>query len=633
MLGHPIARVGLLLVAFRLSGLSYRYLIQPAAPLSTRLALFVPAVAFHAGTLLTIVAVSLACAMALSRLGRSFSIVACLVLALLMIAGQADLVVSSITGAPLTPTVFRTYRGIQVVTSNEFLEPLRANWMLASAGLGIFVAILAWIGRMITAGGRRDPASKVTLLSVAAWGGAGIVLVGLANLAAWPTPPPPIEVAFAREYLGFDTIRLRGSEADAFRELRELVGLPPGARWVSDQYPLVYQSAPATVPTPGATGLPDIVVIMVESLRAEDLAFVTGARESATPNLDRLAARSIVFPTYISNGFPSAPSLLSFHASAWPHRRKEIITDFASRAFDSIPARLRGLGYETIYVGADPHFDNQDVWLRRWYGTVVDLVARGASGTDRTIVSHAMAEIRRHDAEQPDKPLFTFVSTYSTHYPFRLPADANEEPVPPSAGLPAQYRQVLRYTDREVAALVLLLESRPRRDRTVTIVVGDHAFYTDLRRTSGLPENDNQWTAAMIAGPERLVGPPRRIAEPASHVDMLPTILALVGDTRPSAALGGNLLGPARTGVRTALAVRPGGVRLDRGGLSVMVDARTPNLPLVRPAFPILAGATLTRPGDTAHTRRVMDWVNSWSYLIENNRVWNDGLLNGPAAP
>jgi Arylsulfatase A and related enzymes len=78
-----------------------------------------------------------------------------------------------------------------------------------------------------------------------------------------------------------------------------------------------------------------------------------------------------------------------------------------------------------------------------------------------------------------------------------------------------------------------------------------------LRRAPGLPENDNIWTTAIIAGPERLVGPPRRILAPASHVDMLPHVLALVGDRRPSAALGSDLFGPPRNGMRSAMAVAP----------------------------------------------------------------------------
>jgi arylsulfatase A-like enzyme len=321
--------------------------------------------------------------------------------------------------------------------------------------------------------------------------------------------------------------------------------------------------------------------------------------------------------------------VLAFHCSAWPHRRKEIITDFADRRFDSIPSRLRDFGYDTTYVGADPHFDHQDRWLPAWYSTVIDLVANGEAPTDHNILTRSIEEIRRHDDGAPGTPLFEFISTYSTHYPFRLPADAGEPPVALTEALEPRYRQVLKYTDREIGKLLSFLTARERRDRTITIVLGDHGFYMDLRRTSGLPENDNIWTAAIVAGPERLVGSPRRIVAPASHVDMLPTVLAFVGDRRPSAALGSDLFGPPRNGKRMALAVRPGGLRLDRDGASTLVDARTPNVAINRVAFPgVMPVAAASLPPASAAS--LTDVVADWSYLIERNRVWSPSFLAAP---
>jgi phosphoglycerol transferase MdoB-like AlkP superfamily enzyme len=320
---------------------------------------------------------------------------------------------------------------------------------------------------------------------------------------------------------------------------------------------------------------------------------------------------------------------LAFHASAWPHRRKEIITDFSRTHFDSMPERLGRVGYDTMYVGADPHFDNQDRWLSRWYGGMRDLVASGTQATDRNIVARAIDEIRQHDARADGKPLFAFVSTYSTHYPFRLPADADERELPESAGLAAKYRQVLRYTDAQIGLLLDALAARSRRDRTVTIVVGDHAFYTNLRKTSGLPENDNEWTAALVSGPDDLVGRPRRIAEPASHVDMLPTILAMVGDRRPTAALGSDLFGPRRLARASAFAIRPGGLRFDRGGYSAIVDARLPNREQIRPS---LTSAPRDARPDLPTADQLNEWVDDWSYLIEHDRVWNPGLLERSAS-
>ncbi|HYM22925.1 MAG TPA: sulfatase-like hydrolase/transferase, partial [Vicinamibacterales bacterium] len=329
----------------------------------------------------------------------------------------------------------------------------------------------------------------------------------------------------------------------------------------------------------------------------------------------------VSFPTYVSNGFPSAPSVFAFHCSAWPHRRKEIMTDFAGRGFDSLPARLRTLGYDAVYVGADPHFDNQSLWLPRWYSKVVDLVAEGGLATDHNIVSRAMDEVRAHDRGAAGQPLFAFVSTYSTHYPFTLPVDAGEAAV--GGELSARYRQTLRYSDREAGRLFDFLAARGRR--TVTIVVGDHAFYNDLSRTSGVPENDNVWTPAIISGPADLVGPPRRLAMPASHVDMMPTVLRLVGDDRPTASLGSDLLGSSRS-ARTAFAIRPGGLRLDRGGYSIVVDSRAPNVVTTRVAFPSLLPPSELPNGDPP-AGSLIRWATEWSYLIERNRIWSDALL------
>jgi len=357
----------------------------------------------------------------------------------LMIAGQADLTVAAITGAPLTPTVFRTFRGIHVVMSNEFLEPLKANALLVGAGLVFFAGIVVWMARLVVNATDAQTASGAGPLL------AGIVLLSLPALVPSPGPPAPIEVAFASEYLGLDHTRLRGSEQDAIGELRDVLGLPPHTRWAGDEYPLVYERIdPPTVygtaeAVPHTAGRPDIVVVMIESLRAEELGLVTGAHDSVSPALDALSLRGVTFPTFTSNGFPSAPSVLSFHCSAWPHRRKEIITDFADRQFDCMPSRLRDFGYDTINIGADPHFDNQDRWLGQWYATVIDLAAKGIEATDRNIVARAIDELSRHDNSAPPTPLFEFVSTYSTHYPFRIPADAQEPAVGDTAHLEARY--------------------------------------------------------------------------------------------------------------------------------------------------------------------------------------------------
>ena len=78
-----------------------------------------------------------------------------------------------------------------------------------------------------------------------------------------------------------------------------------------------------------------------------------------------------------------------------------------------------------------------------------------------------------------------------------------------------------------------------------------------------------------------------------------------------------------------SLAVRPGGLRLDREGASMLVDARTPNVAINRAAFPgVMPVAASSVP--PASATWLTDVVADWSYLVERNRVWSPSFLAAP---
>src|SRR5207244_42594 len=132
-----------------------------------------------------------------------------------------------------------------------------------------------------------------------------------------------------------------------------------------------------------------------------------------------------------------------------------------------------------------------------------------------------------------------------------------------------------------------------------------------------------------LHGPARLVGEPRLVPRAASHVDMMPTILRLAGDRRPTAALGGDLLAEPRTRPASAVAVRPGGARLDREGDTLLVDARSPAEATVRVAFPLLPppGPPPASLFGDEEGARLYERVRTLSWLIEQDRVWDPSLL------
>lgn len=606
-------------VVIRLGGVVLRYGVQQAGSPLVRAATVLFAAAEHAAVLLLALAAALLVWRALPSLRRVTLPLACLGFAILLVGGEADLIVSHITGEPLLPTTFRAYRGPGLFTSNEFLQPLEAHAAVIAPALSLMALLAVLVGVRLRRFARGPgygealpgrPLRRVLLVAVLL-GAAPHVALPVVSPRSFLPPPPPVEIAFAREYLGLDGAQLVGSEHAAIADLRGFLGLPPGMAWLDDRHPLVYGP---TQPAPPPRGpLPDVIVVVVESLRAGEVGWVTGARQgSPTPRLDALADRSVTFPRYLSNGFPSAPSLHALHTSTWPHHRKEVMTDFTRCRFDSLPERLASLGYDTLFVTYNAAFDHQDLWLSRWYREDVELRALGRPSTDRAILDEALAHVRRHDEERGDRPLFLLVPTVSTHYPFVRTADSDEPEPPDGQPLASSYRAALRYADARLGAFVDALERRARRDDTVLVVVGDHAFRTDLSRTSGLPDDEVEWVSAIVHGPERLVGPPRRLERPASHVDLMPTLMALIGDRRPTATVGSDLLGPPRAGHATAVSVRPGGVRLEEERRTILVDRRSPN-----------AGTD----GATLYAR-----VQAFSYLIEQDRLWDPALLDANEA-
>src|SRR5690606_1067388 len=153
-----------------------------------------------------------------------------------------------------------------------------------------------------------------------------------------------------------------------------------------------------------------------------------------------------------------------------------------------------------------------------------------------------------------------------------------------------------------------------------SVVLGDHANFLDQQSATGLPVNDAVWTSMLFHGPTRYVGPPRTVRKPASQVDLMPTLMAIVGDHRPTGSVGRDLFGPPRAG-EFALAVRSGGVRMDRDGYSLLQPSNNPAQSTID-RFAVLDTGDDAGHGFARQDReRLFDRILAWSYLIEKDMV------------
>jgi arylsulfatase A-like enzyme len=116
----------------------------------------------------------------------------------------------------------------------------------------------------------------------------------------------------------------------------------------------------------------------------------------------------------------------------------------------------------------------------------------------------------------------------TTHHPYHAPGEA--APADESTHFEG-YRAAVRHTDRFAGELLAKLAAAGQLDDTLVFVLGDHgeAFGEHVRRQHDVvPYEEAVRVPMMLAGPDWL-GAPRRIGGLRHHVDLLPTLLELLG--------------------------------------------------------------------------------------------------------
>lgn len=642
-LGHPLLAATLVALVARATGLTLHYFGRdlnnrpPLAPMF----LFPAAFAYHFAMLLS---VSLGLLLAWKFIPRARGAILWLgtgFFGLTILLGQVDFEMLRLVGRRFSPSVLFTYVPHAAVTSETIL-PLLADRVHTMISLTLiaagWLALAVVLSRALRAGA---PAARWS------WPWLAVLAAGVGYLA---TVPPrwttghralfqPPEMAFLRALTGTD--RLPAPDPARLAPLlRGSLTPDAGQVWREELFPLLHTPPAATAP---ATK-PDIIVIAIESLHAPRLGFINPAQKAVTPELDALARDSVVFPHFIANGYPSAPGIFALNTGVLPHRTRTLTAEFTDRNFDALPTRLKDMGYHrTAIWGGNVAMANQLFWVRRWYdevdyqfeGNGLDFHHnRGDAETFRVLMEH----LAEGDRTEPGRPQFLFVATAGTHGPFTTagavftrPEDRDEAApfmIEPEGNRVENYDNMLHLLDRQIGRLRRFLATRPRARDTVLIICGDHGVHLSGNASLdvyGFPFNGVVWTSALIYADARLVGPPRVENFPASEVDVMPTVLALAGDRRPTATMGADLLASLPPEKRQAVAVREDGYRLDRGGWSLFVSAADPSDYFVRRSFSPDYLTRKSEPGGPFTSQDAHDLhaaIQAWSWLIEKNRVW-----------
>ncbi|MCL4523076.1 MAG: sulfatase [Acidobacteria bacterium] len=338
---------------------------------------------------------------------------------------------------------------------------------------------------------------------------------------------------------------------------------------------------------PAAPGSPNVLVILVDTLRADHLTLYGYARKTS-PKLDKIAEQSVVF----ENAMTTAPWTLPSHASLLTGL---FPTEHGAEKFSlgkghpMLPEALQASGYRTAAFSANTLFFTRAQGFGRGFirfedsfHNLVDMMARTLLG--QKLRKYVLRKVNNEDLagrrtaadindsalawieEKPETPFFVFLNYFDTHPPlvppppYRTAFTTNEnageafneqldsfgtKPAPPDVvadGI-AAYDGAVRYVDEEISRLLERLDQNGLGRNTIVIVTADHGEmfgeHNDFGRAHSMWEPVLR-VPLIVRWPEK-IGAGRRVETPVSLASLPATVMELTGAGDSSAFPGPSL--------------------------------------------------------------------------------------------
>ncbi len=293
----------------------------------------------------------------------------------------------------------------------------------------------------------------------------------------------------------------------------------------------------------------NLILIVVESVGTRYFE-PYGCPLPTTPNLRRLASRSLTFDNYYASANFSFGSAMALFAGTYGNPLAQLVYDKdAALDLPSAAGHLRRLGYRTYFFGAGgkavwdhlhtaelfciPGFDvSRDPNVPFWQRSPRPLAIEDPGYDDRAM----FADVRRAVDEPHDRPFAIVMWAYDTHEEYRDgegPATWPSQYDPPGVrGGRVERAEFDRYlraiwrVDRFVGRLSDDLEAKGLADDTLIVVTGDHGeSFGDhglLSHSTGLYEDQVHVPLILIS--PRLSALGSRSRAVGGHVDLWPTI-------------------------------------------------------------------------------------------------------------
>jgi arylsulfatase A-like enzyme/tetratricopeptide (TPR) repeat protein len=297
----------------------------------------------------------------------------------------------------------------------------------------------------------------------------------------------------------------------------------------------------------------NLVIVTLDTTRADRIG-AYGARDVETPAIDHLADEGVLFEQAVSAAPLTLPAHSSIFTGRFPpeHGVRDNGGFFLGADQTTLAELLKARGYRTggfvaayvlaakwgINQGFETYFDDFDLSQTR----VLSLSAIQRPANE--VLDKALPWIE----QAGNQPFFAWIHLYDPHSPYRPP-----EPFA-SRYQAHPYNGEIAFADSQIARLVSTLRSRSLYDRTVIIVMGDHgeSLGEHGEGSHGFFVYNSVTNVPFVIRAPFSHTTHRRVADPVRSVDLLPTVLDLLGVPAATGISGVSLV-PLMTGAKTEL--------------------------------------------------------------------------------
>ncbi len=322
-------------------------------------------------------------------------------------------------------------------------------------------------------------------------------------------------------------------------------------------------SVPAIAPRERRAGKPNVIVYLVDALRADHLGCY-GYGRATSPMIDAFSQEAVVFEKAYSTSSWTLPALSSIFTGLEPDVHQVIhFSSMLEDKFTTLAELLQENGWTTWQIVAHPFAFMPESNLTQGFdgGAYLDWGRPAAVATAADLNESIFPWIEAHKTE----PFFLYVHTNDVHSPYKPPGEYATMFDPDYSGpitgdipyfgdgwsnLPDRdiehvkslYDGLIRFTDTEFGKVLTKLEELGLYDNTMVVFLADHgeAMWDhpgDADIALGWDHGKTLYDEVLripliVKYPDgRFAG--TRIASPVSQIDLFPSIADALGLTAP----------------------------------------------------------------------------------------------------